>query len=61
MVFEDKVKVWYKSKTIRVNVLILLAAFLNSLVDFVSTGGAITFVVVINLVLRVVTDSKLKW
>lgn len=52
-------KPWYKSKTIWGNVLVCAAGISLAISDYIGTGGTITIVGLLNILLRSITDSKL--
>ena len=56
---EDK-KPFYKSKTLIVNLLVIGGALLTQLADLLGTGGTISLIAMVNILLRVVTKSELK-
>ena len=53
-------KVWYKSKTLWVNVLAILGGIVLGVSDQLALGGALTLAGVVNIGLRVVTKHQLK-
>ena len=54
-------KKWYESKTIWANVLLVVAGVLVDISTSLQTGGAFTVSAVVNIVLRAVTKSGIKW
>lgn len=50
-------KVFWKSKTLWVNVLVVVAAFFTELSNFLGTDGTLTLVAIANILLRVITKS----
>ena len=53
-------KVWYKSKTLWTNVLMIVIGILSYVQGEVATGGVITFAGIVNVLLRLVTSDKLE-
>lgn len=56
-----EVKVWYQSKTIWANILLIIAAISTDVATSLQTGGAVTFAAVINIALRAITKSPIKF
>ena len=56
----EEVKAWYLSKTLWVNVLVLVGAFTTDFASVLGAEGTITVVAVLNLVLRVLTKHGIK-
>lgn len=58
----DSSKPWWHSKTVWVNVLMLLGVFFTELSSWVSSSpeGAITVFALVNFVLRFITSSKIQ-
>jgi hypothetical protein len=52
---------WYKSKTVWVNALLLITFIITGISDLLTAGEAVTLAVVLNLVLRALTQTKLTW
>lgn len=55
-----KQKEWYKSRTLWVNTLVAFAGILMALADNIAAGGTITLFGIVNIVLRIVTNTQLK-
>ena len=53
-------KKWYQSKTLWVNILAGIAALATGLSQIVSTGEAISFMAIVNIILRFISSSKLE-
>ena len=51
-------KQWYKSKTMQVNVCVIIIGILTYVQGTVETGTAITLLGVANVILRTITSSK---
>ena len=60
-IFEPETKVFWKSKTLWINGLVVLSLFLADLANLLTTGEAISIVAVLNMLLRVITKSGIKW
>ena len=56
---EETEKVWYNSKTLWANVLVIVIGVLSYVQGEMATGGMITIAGVVNVVLRLVTSNKL--
>ncbi len=54
-------KKWYKSKTIWINVLIVIVGVATALADHIAAGGSLTFMGLVNILLRVITKTQLKF
>lgn len=52
-------KAWYLSKTMWVNILVIVGGFFTTLGGELMTGAPLTVAGVANLALRIVTNSKL--
>jgi len=61
MINESIGKKWWQSKTIKVNIIALVALLLQSQIGFeLSTEETASILVVINLILRAITKEPLK-
>ena len=56
-----KKKKWYQSKTVWANVAVVVGGISLAMADQFAAGGAITVASLVNLVLRVVSNTELKW
>lgn len=54
-------KEWWKSKTLWASGLTIVAGIFVALADHLVTGGALSVVGLVNLILRVVTDSSIEF
>ena len=54
-------KQWWKSKTLIINGLVILAGLATALSGELVAGSALTLTSVVNLVLRVITNTEIKW
>ena len=52
-------KVWYKSRTLLVNILVVAIGILSYAQGELTTGGVITVAGVVNVILRIITSEKL--
>ena len=52
-------KVWYKSRTLLVNILVVAIGILSYAQGELATGGVITVAGVVNVILRIITSEKL--
>ena len=57
----QKFKEWYKSKTLWVNIFAFVVAVLTGINNLLTTGQAITFLAIINIVLRFITKHEIKF
>lgn len=56
-----KDKPWWKSKTLWANVILIGSVILADVGNLLSTGQAVSIVAVLNIGLRAITKSGLKW
>ena len=56
-----KSKKWYKSKTIWVNVFLAIAGIVMEVTGKMENGQTLSFIAVINIILRVVTKTAITW
>lgn len=56
-----KQKLWYQSKTVWVNALILAAGIFEALAGELQSGATLTSIGVVNIALRVATKNSIKW
>ena len=54
-------KKWYKSKTIWFNVFLAALGIVMEITGKMENGQALTFIAVINIILRTVTKSAIIW
>jgi hypothetical protein len=52
-------KKWYQSKTIQANALLIIAGVCSALAGELELGGSITFLGLINIVLRTITTTAI--
>ena len=53
-------KEWFKSKTLWANLLVVVGGILTTIGGELETGGTLTAIGVLNIILRYLTDSKIK-
>lgn len=62
MVEENKqIKEWWKSKTLLINIIIIITGVLSMIQGQIEAGTPITLIGVINTILRIVTKTQLQW
>ena len=61
MATKTETKAWYESKTVWANILLIVAGVAGGFAGLLSSGIPITAIAVMNLVLRVISKSELKW
>lgn len=54
-------KKWYKSKTLWINVLLIVVGLATTFIGELQAGVTLTGAGIINTVLRVVSSTKLSW
>lgn len=54
-------KEWWKSRTFWANTLFVIAGLFLDLSGYIQSGGAITFIALVNLFLRSITKQELKF
>lgn len=57
----ERMKKFWQSKTLWANVLLLAAALLGELSGVISSGGTLSFAAGLNILLRLITTTKLDW
>ena len=57
--WNEEVKSFWKSKTLWINVLAIVGAVCTAFSGELTTAGTLTLVAVVNIVLRIVTKTKL--
>lgn len=58
---EKNTKPWYKSRMIWTNVLVCISGISIALSDYVASGGTITGIGILNIMLRAITNSSLSF
>lgn len=56
----SEAKKWYKSRTLWVNGLLVVAGVAAAIADNLATGGTLTAIGIINIILRIVTKTAVK-
>ena len=58
--YVTQTKEWYKSRTLWINVIAIVLAFLTQIQGMLEANQAITIMAIINILMRIITTTKLE-